>query len=291
MPELPEVETVVRGLRPLLEGRRILDVRHASTIMARSAHGRFDELLPRRTILRLDRHGKWMFFRLSDGQTLVIHLGMTGRLAVTPSDQAAVPHTHLRLSLEGDPIEELRFVDPRRFGEILVCDGTAMEERFGAHRLGPEALRVNVRQWRKVLDSSKRVLKAVLLDQRAIAGIGNIYADEILFDCGIYPGRRALSLKDEERARLARSVRRVLRRAIEGHGTTIRDYVTAHGVPGEFQNRLNVYGRANQPCKRCKERIELHRGIVTGRATYFCPRCQPEPANARPPVLSARSAR
>lgn len=273
MPELPEVETVVRGIRPAVTGRTITGVPRASQLMARSTVGPFAKKLLGRRIERLDRHGKWMFFRLSGEDTLVVHLGMTGHLAVIPRAEPLAPHTHLRLGLDGGA-EELRFDDARRFGELFLCDPASWTSRFGPDKLGPEALQITVSQWTRVLEKTSRRLKAILLDQRAVAGIGNIYADEILFEAGLSPLRLGRQVTAEEVTRLSQATRRVLRRAIRGNGSTIRDYVTAAGAPGEFQARLRVYGRGNQPCRVCGERIELDRGVLTGRATCWCPTCQ-----------------
>ena len=276
MPELPEVETVVRAIRPRTVGRVIRGVPHASPLMARTDTGRFAERLRGRRIERLDRHGKWMFFHLSDEAVFVAHLGMTGRLGIAERDAESAPHTHLRLRL-GDGAEELRFSDARRFGELWVYRPDAWYRRFGPHRLGPDALRITTGDLAKRLRLARRRLKAVLLDQRAVAGIGNIYADEVLFESSLNPARSANRLRPEESARLHHAVGSVLRRAIRCNGTSIRDYVTAEGVPGEFQERLNVYGRADLPCKKCSTRIELTRTVVTGRATYWCPVCQVGP--------------
>jgi formamidopyrimidine-DNA glycosylase len=276
MPELPEVETVVRQLRPELVGRAIRRVVHVSALMAKSELGPFESLLPRRQIERLERHGKWMFLRLSDGNTLVVHLGMTGRLGIVGARTRPLPHTHLRLALD-DGARELRFSDPRRFGELLLVGPATFAEQFGLGRLGPDATRITRRQLAEIFAGTRRCLKAVLLDQRSLAGIGNIYADEILFEAGLYPGRLGRDLASSDIERVHRAMGRVLRRAIRHNGTSIRDYVTGNGVPGEFQNYLNVYGRADQPCKKCSTAIELIRTVVRGRATFWCPACQAGP--------------
>lgn len=273
MPELPEVETVVRGVRPRTVGRRVAAVRLASALMARSFVGSFRRKLAGREILRLDRHGKWMFFRLDDGNTLVIHLGMTGRLGVERSDAPLLPHTHLRLALD-EGTEELRFVDPRRFGELLLCDEQAYLGRFGPGKLGPDATRITVAQYRSALSRTQRRIKCVLLDQRSVAGIGNIYADEILFAARLHPSRRGSEVTLPEIKALHRATGTVLRQAIRHNGTSIRDYVTSAGVPGEFQERLLVYGRAQLPCRVCQTPIAVDRGIVSGRSTHWCPICQ-----------------
>lgn len=273
MPELPEVETVVRGLRPLVEGRRIASCRRASPLMARSDGGSFRRRLAGRRFLRIERRGKWMFFRLDGGDTLAIHLGMTGRLTIEPSTRPPTPHTHLRLALEAGA-RELRLADPRRFGELLLCGPEAWERRFGDGRLGPDAADVSVGDLRAAACRTRRAIKAVLLDQRAVAGVGNIYADEILFDARIHPARRACDLSERDLARLRGAMRRVLRRAVLARGSTIRDYANADGRPGEFQLRHRVYGRAGSPCRRCGAPVELSRAVVSGRATHFCPACQ-----------------
>lgn len=272
MPELPEVETVVRGVRPKLVGRRIRSVPLASPLMVASPRS-FAKRLCGHQVLAMDRVGKWMFVRLSSTDTLVLHLGMTGHLEVTAATAALVPHTHLRLELD-DGAEQLRFSDPRRFGEIVLYRPEEWQARFGDDKLGPDALAIKPRQLAQRLAKTRRNLKSALMDQRVVAGVGNIYADEILFAARLAPSARADSLSDDQARTLHRQMGRILRRSIAANGTTIRDYVTSQGAPGEFQSRLMVYGRADLPCKNCSTRIELIRTIVSGRATYWCPRCQ-----------------
>lgn len=274
MPELPEVETVVRGLRERVEGQRIAACRFASPLMVQCDEGDFANRLRGRKLLRLDRHGKWMFFRLSSRDTLAIHLGMTGRLGITPAGQVPPPHTHLRLALGSGKVE-LRFCDPRRFGELVLCRQETAQERFGPRHLGPEATTISLEEFARAFAKTTRAVKAVLLDQRSIAGIGNIYADEILFQAGIHPGRRGCELSVAEIRAIRQAVRGVLNRAIRAGGSTIRDYVNADGQAGWFQLSHRVYGRPSQACRRCSAPIELDRSIVTGRATHFCPICQP----------------
>ena len=273
MPELPEVETVVRGLRPALEGRRIARCTHASPLMAECDQGRFRPRLAGQRFSRIDRQGKWIFCRIEGGDTLAIHLGMTGRLGVEPIDRELAPHTHLRITLEGDT-EELRFRDPRRFGELLLLGPESIELRFGTDKLGPDATTITAKHLSAVFSQTSRVVKAVLLDQRALAGVGNIYADEVLFEANLNPGREGRDLKADEIDRLAKAVRNVLAKAIRSGGSTIRDYVDAQGEPGSFQNQHRVYGRSGKPCKRCLAPIELDRTIVSGRSTHWCRVCQ-----------------
>lgn len=271
MPELPEVETVVRGLRPGVVGRRVAGVITDASGMVQAPR-QFRQKLTGQRFERIDRHGKWMFFRLSDGPTLVLHLGMTGRLEVVERRLPLMAHTHLRVRL--DDGRELRFVDPRRFGTIRFCEADEFTREFGPTRLGPEATRVALGYMEQVLRGTERRIKAVLLDQRRIAGIGNIYADEILYAARVHPARPGRSLYPDEIDAIHRAIKRVLARAIRHQGTSIRDYVTAHGVPGAFQKRLAVYGRAGLACKSCPVGVELSREIIPGRATHFCPACQ-----------------
>lgn len=241
--------------------------------MTDSNVGSFKKALAGESLARLERHGKWMFFRLSGGNTLVIHLGMTGRLGVFAADEALLPHTHLRLALD-DGSQELRFVDPRRFGELCLYSPDRWSERFGPKKLGPDALKITQRQYHEILATTERRLKAILLDQRSVAGIGNIYADEILFAARINPSRRGCELANAEVASLHQATGAVLRQAIRHNGTSIRDYVTGEGVPGEFQEFLRVYGRAELPCRVCSTPIQRTRTIVSGRSTHWCPICQ-----------------
>lgn len=295
MPELPEVETVVRQIRPLVEGRTIAAVARASRLMVKPTRPAFVRSITGQPIERIDRQGKWMFFRLGSGSTLVIHLGMTGQLGVTDSKQPLAPHTHLTLRFADAPEgDELRFVDPRRFGELVYYDAPAFSARFGPQKLGPDALELTPERLLGIVSKTKRRIKVVLMDQRVVAGIGNIYADEILFDARIAPARPAETLDRAAVRRLCRSTAKVLRRAIEHQGTSIRDYVTAHGVPGEFQKLLRVYGRVGLPCSSCKAPIVRSAAVLPGRSSYFCPICQALPEivenQTAPPVRSKTKA-
>lgn len=274
MPELPEVETVVRGLAPLIVGRTIRACPHVSPLMVPKNSRAWEARLAGQRILRIDRQGKWIFVRLSAGDTLVVHLGMTGRLMVAPQREPPLPHTHLRIALDRR-VRELRLVDPRRFGELMLLDQDEWTRQFSPARLGPDALTHRAVMLLRILEGTKRSLKAVLLDQRALAGIGNIYADESLYRANLHPRTRGCDLDQDQVRRLSKSIRQVLRRAVEAGGSTIRDYVDARGEAGMFQHRHLVYGRAGQPCRRCRSLILVDRTIVRGRATHFCPQCQP----------------
>lgn len=274
MPELPEVETVRRSLAPQIIGKNI---KRVEIRLPRMVKGCPPEYLvgnaAGRKINRIDRRGKFLLLRLSQGYTLVVHLGMTGRLYYTREvPYGGFPkHTHAVFHLDDGGF--VVYCDPRQFGRLVLARDP--EEVIEAlHHMGPEPLgrSFSPEYLADVLKGRRGKVKQLLLDQNLIAGIGNIYADEALFDAGIHPERRGESLSEEEVARLYHSVRRVLNKGIRHRGTTISDYVDGRGVPGEFQNKLKVYGREGEPCPRCDGTI--HRIRVAGRSSYYCPLCQ-----------------
>jgi formamidopyrimidine-DNA glycosylase len=226
------------------------------------------------------------------GSALVVHLGMTGGLFVVPADGPVRKHTHLRVRFVGRPFE-LRFVDPRRFGGVwLVDDASPLTDSAaaesvqgkrdshtsgvrppaGLRELGPDALALRVPVLRAILRRRRRI-KALLLDQQAVSGLGNIYCDEALFAAGIHPLTRASDLNERQVRALAGAIRRTLRASIASGGTTVSDYRDAGGNMGGFQRRLRVYGREDEPCPRCGSSIR--RILAAGRSTHLCPRCQP----------------
>jgi formamidopyrimidine-DNA glycosylase len=272
MPELPEVETVVRDLRPHLVGRSILSVRVGRKRLRRPWSAAWGPLLVGRRVERIDRRGKWIVADLDSGVHLVIHLGMTGQLRVMPVEQPRAPHTHLVMRLDG-PAEELRFRDIRRFGSAsLFADRSALERFFESAKLGPEPFDLQPAYWRERLGATERCLKAALLDQRLVAGVGNIYADESLFEARLHPTQLGCHVKPAEADRLRRAIAVVLRRAIEQRGSSIRNYVGGSGLKGNYQEEFRVYGRRGKPCRRCRTPIECMR--LAGRSTHYCPRCQ-----------------
>jgi formamidopyrimidine-DNA glycosylase len=273
VPELPEVETVVRDLRPCLSGRRLTTVhqtsRQALRIPWRPA---WRTAVAGQCVENVERRGKWILTALENGSFLVIHLGMTGQLTVVPSATPRADHTHLIFALD-DGAEQLRFRDIRRFGSVtLFPTQQAVEDYFTAARLGPEPFDIDSIYWRQALAGTKRSVKAVLLDQQVIAGVGNIYADEALFEARLHPARRGCDLDARAAANLRRAVATVLRRAIERRGSSIRNYVGGSGLQGAYQNEFRVYGRTGEPCPRCGAAIECRR--LAGRSSHFCPRCQ-----------------
>lgn len=270
MPELPEVETVVRGLQGLV-GRRITDVevRWERTVAVPDVET-FVRRLQGRRIEEIKRRGKWVVIRLDGGFFLLIHLRMSGRLVVGWGSGA--DDRHLRVVLVLDDGSRLFFSDPRKFGRMALVEDP--EHLLGDLGLEPLDEGFTVERLRDRLAGRRARLKSLLLDQRVVAGLGNIYADEVLWRARLHPLRRADRLTEEEVARLHRAIRDVLREAIAGRGTTLRDgrYVGADGRPGGFAPRLAVYRRTAQPCPRCGTPIQRIR--VGGRGTHFCPRCQ-----------------
>jgi formamidopyrimidine-DNA glycosylase len=266
MPELPEVQTVVNTLIPHLVGRRVRKVTHLREDMVTPEEFDFSGTIRGRTIRSLYRRGKRIVFALDDGNLFFIHLGMTGRLTVEDARAGVLPHTHLIADI-GDR-QQLRFRDPRRFGEIRWLGCSDCDEKMGV-----EPLTMRTSQLATKLAKTKRVIKNALMDQSVIAGLGNIYVDESLFDSRIHPLAPADQLTPAEVVRLSKSIKRVLRRAIRHRGSTLRDYADADGKAGAFQRLHRVYNREGDPCASCRRKI--HRIVVGGRSTHFCPHCQP----------------
>jgi formamidopyrimidine-DNA glycosylase len=211
---------------------------------------------------------------------------MTGQFRVFDPGAPVQDHTHLIFTLDGG--RELRFRDPRRFGSATLYTATTeLDAFFTSARLGPEPFDLDPTEWRATLSRTKRCLKALLLDQRAVAGVGNIYADEALFEAKLHPTRRADALSAAEAERLRKSVTVVLRRAIDKRGTSIRDYLDGNGRRGGYQEERRVYDRTGEPCRRCATLIECVR--LAGRSTHFCPHCQPRNAATRARARDTRS--
>ena len=271
MPELPEVETVVRCLRPRLAGREIRKVRVLSPTVVRRPGPEGLSPLAGRRVLGVERRGKMIVVRLSGGMSLLFHLKMTGQLFFCPAGAPPDKHTRLAISLRDSPLE-LRFRDVRKFGFALAVPAAEAGSAPELSRLGPEPLSLGFEEFRGAFARRKGMIKARLLDQRIIAGIGNIYADEILFEAGIHPMTDVSRLGPGAWRRLWPAVGAVLKRAIRHRGTTLRDYRDGNGEPGGFQARLRVYGREGLACPRCGAAIRRLR--VAGRSSHFCPRCQ-----------------
>jgi formamidopyrimidine-DNA glycosylase len=279
MPELPEVETVVRGLRLSLPGRAFVEVRFGKTDFVDNP-GEIAERLPGMRISAVTRLGKFICITLEAGGAdttplsqlyFIIHLGMTGQLTVIRCGESVAPHTHGFFVL--DDGRELRYTDIRRFGRMLVVPESGLAE-FTGH-LGKEPLEISAEEFCRSFGSRRARIKALLLDQRVLRGIGNIYADESLFRARLHPARIAEKLTKKQLLALHRTVRQVLNEAILSRGSSISDYVDSEGKRGKFQLRHRVYQRDGKPCFRCGAIIR--RVIVAGRSSHFCPRCQRAP--------------
>ena len=270
MPELPEVEVIRRGLAPRLLGRRFLSVKVGKKRLRQgSSAQRLTRWLMGRRLERLQRRGQYLVFRLEGDVTLLIHLGMTGRLLLDPPRRGE-PHVHLVFSL--DDGLTLAFQDVRRFGQVLVFEpGQPLTplEQVGRE---PFSRRVTPEWLAEVARGRRRPLKNFLLDGRILAGLGNIYACEVMFAAGLHPATPAGDLGLAEWGLVLREIRRILKRAIRQGGTTVNDYLNSHGETGLFQVELVVYGRAGEPCQRCGSTIQ--RLVQAGRSTFFCPQCQ-----------------
>ncbi|WP_135467136.1 bifunctional DNA-formamidopyrimidine glycosylase/DNA-(apurinic or apyrimidinic site) lyase [Crenalkalicoccus roseus] len=297
MPELPEVETVMRGLAAVLAGRRITAVRVARPDLRWPLPEGLAARLTGARVLGFRRRGKYMLMRLEGGDSVLIHLGMSGRMVArrvgeppsprlgpqgAASDargQGGPPEAHEHLVLETEDGWRVGFVDPRRFGCVDLVP-TAEEERHRLLRdLGPEPLEPGFTP--EVLSAAlagrRTSIKAALLDQRVVAGLGNIYACEALFRAGISPRRLAASVAGARAARLVPAIRAVLEESIAAGGSSLRDYVRADGEVGFFQERFDVYGREGEPCARCPGPPAcrgIARIVQAGRSTFFCPRTQ-----------------
>jgi len=280
MPELPEVETIARGLRTTLPGRRIVGVRLGKTDFIDDPAA-IEQQVPGSRITTVRRHGKFLLLDLesSNGSahnsSLLIHLGMTGRL-VTCDAAAPVPrHTHVFFALDNG--RELRYTDVRRFGRMAILAESSQEGQLAS--LGVDPLEASEEQFTTPLKSHRARIKALLLDQHVLRGIGNIYADEGLWRARIHPMRLGANLTADELHRLYRSVREVLNEAIRLRGSSIADYVDSEGNLGGFQRRHRVYQREGKKCVRCGTTIQ--RTIVAGRSSHYCPRCQRSPRMRR----------
>ncbi|MGQ9475466.1 MAG: bifunctional DNA-formamidopyrimidine glycosylase/DNA-(apurinic or apyrimidinic site) lyase [Actinomycetota bacterium] len=272
MPELPEVEVIRRQLDSVLRGARITRVEvRLPRLVKYPSPSTYRRSLRERRILEVGRKGKYLLIRLEGGAVLVIHLGMTGSLRFSSPGEERPRHTHLVFHLEDG--RELLYVDPRTFGETALLKEGDFRPLPGLHHLGPEPLDdgFTAGELERALRGRCRI-KAALLDQSRVAGIGNIYADEALHRAGIHPLRRLHELTPQEIERLHRALREVLREAILRGGSSVNDYVDTRGKRGDFQLDHRVYRRAGEACPRCGGDIRRER--VSGRSTYFCPCCQ-----------------
>jgi formamidopyrimidine-DNA glycosylase len=291
MPELPEVETIRRGLDRRLRGARITRVEIREPRLRRVVDEEALRALVGRRVEGIARRAKYLLADVGEGVVWLMHLGMSGRLLLLPTDAPAGEHEHVRIEFEPSirsrdegrprwsrtaPTEHpaklaLCYRDPRRFGWMRVARAEELGELAG---LGPEPLngRLRAETLRARLRGTRRDVKAALLDQRVLAGIGNIYANEILFHAGVRPTRRCNRLRSAEIDAIVRAIRSVLGDAVARRGTSFSDYFDSDGLPGSFQEVLAVFNRAGQPCRRCNSAIK--RRPHGGRSSFYCPSCQ-----------------
>jgi formamidopyrimidine-DNA glycosylase len=306
MPELPEVETIARGLRQSILGRRIVSVTLGKTDFIDDPVA-LEQYLPGRRISAVERYGKFMLLRLAQPEgpqnylsracgakngnsvagSLLVHLGMTGHIAPFPAAKPHEKHTHVCFLL--DDGRELRYIDARRFGRMAYLDGPALEEEL--QEFGADPLVVSAEEFVARVRSHRARIKALLLDQGVLRGVGNIYADESLWRARIHPARLGSRLSKKQAETLHHALRDILEKAIVLRGSSISDFLDAEGEPGEYQRHHRAYGREGKRCYRCGKLIR--RAIVAGRSSYFCPRCQPAPRRFKGtlPLPSPRIAR
>jgi len=291
MPELPEVETVVRGLRPFLTGRTISRVENrapaASVVISPTLTGRIlEEILPGRTVRAVSRRGKNILIALDGALTLWVHLKMTGRFRLIPADEPVDKHDLVLVDFEPEGNDrpgsegregpgndlQLRFHDYRRFGRLRLYPDDELWDQPGLAELGPEPIEMSGEEFAELCRTRRRMIKPTLLDQTFIVGIGNIYADEALFTSRIHPMRRTNGIARRKLVELHTHLRDLLVRSIELEGTTIINFAGAEGRSGSFQALLQIYGREGEPCLCCSQPIR--RIIVGSRSSHICPRCQ-----------------
>jgi formamidopyrimidine-DNA glycosylase len=285
MPELPEVETIRRQLEPRVTGKVIADVEVLDSLWcAPRVSAEIENALRGERIRAVGRRGKYLVVELEGQRFLVMHLRMTGNLLWIGPQEASDERAHLRFRMVLDDGSRLVFVDVRRFGTGIVIDGREAFDDYLDTRLGPEPLEptFTVETLRKAAKGRKAPVKAFLLDQRRLAGVGNIYADEALFRARIHPLKPAGRMRKEELRRLHDSIVAVLQEGIRSFGASIDDYRDANGEAGRMQERFLVHLREGQPCPRCGSKVR--KLWAAGRGTYICPRCQRAPRATRTKV-------
>ncbi len=272
MPELPEVETVCRGLRGVLEGHRLARVELRRKDLRIPFPKGFASALTGRTVRRIDRRAKYILLHLDDGQVAIIHLGMSGRMTITDPAAPLEKHDHVVFTTEAG--KQIRFNDPRRFGLMDLTTESGLDDHKLFKHQGPDPLSAafTPAALSAALKGRKTSIKVALLDQRIVVGIGNIYACEALQRAGISPKRKAGTVAGERAKRLVPAIQETLREAIAAGGSSLRDHVQPSGELGYFQHTWRVYGREGEAC-RCN-RGTVQRIIQGGRSTFFCRQCQ-----------------
>ena len=275
MPELPEVETVRRGLAPVLDGARIANVILRRRSLRVPIPDDFESRLIGRKIVRLGRRAKYLLIEVEGGTIVIAHLGMSGRMKIHRGEPAAPgPHDHADFVTEAGVT--VRFTDPRRFGLLLLTTASEIDEHKLFRDLGPDPLGndFNAVVLAEALAGRATPLKAALLDQKTVAGLGNIYVSESLFRARLSPKRLARTIKAKQAETLAAAIRTVIQDAVAAGGTTLRDHVTPDGELGYFAQSLTVYGREGEACPGCDGKRTIRRIVQSGRSTFYCTSCQ-----------------
>jgi formamidopyrimidine-DNA glycosylase len=270
VPELPEVETTRCGISPYIEGQQINKVTIRNYSLRWPIPATLPKLLEQQLIHKITRRAKYLLFHCDSG-TLILHLGMSGSLRILESSENVNKHDHVDISVANGYL--LRYTDPRRFGAILWTTEPISEHSLLKH-LGPEPLSEDFTADYLLLKAKARKvsIKKFIMDGKVVVGVGNIYASEALFLAGISPKRMANGLSKDDYGQLVKSIKQVLKKAIEAGGTTLKDFRKSDGKPGYFAQQLNVYGRKEQNCYHCSSKILMFKEAQ--RATYYCPLCQ-----------------
>jgi formamidopyrimidine-DNA glycosylase len=272
MPELPEVETVRRGLTELVAGAHIQSIDVLYPKMINVTPEKFKKILSGQSITQIDRRGKYLLFRFDNAMTLVSHLRMEGKYDVEPEGTEPTKHTHIIFHLKDG--RELRYKDSRKFGRMNLIHNGEEHTLSGLGTIGPEPTESDLTftYMKQIMNKSRGKIKAFLLNQSKIAGLGNIYCDEVLWLSKINPETPTNLISDDQIKQLRTNIINEIQKAIAGHGTTVHSYSNAFGEAGNFQNNLHVYGKKDTPCERCGTKLVKIK--VAQRGTTFCPKCQ-----------------
>ena len=275
MPELPEVETVMRGMQPALAGKKLINIEARCDSLRWPIPNNFVDRLKGRRVINIARRAKYILWYLDDQTVMILHLGMSGRVSITAKRPSKIEkHDHLIFTTEEGTV--IRFNDARRFGMVdLSVSNSVLQHRL-LKQLGPEPLSNDFTElsFRQMLRSKKTSIKNALLDQRVVAGLGNIYVCEALFRSNISPRRLALNVKGKRLKNLSINIREVLNEAILAGGSSLRDHAQTNGDIGYFQHNFMVYGREGQGCKKNGCDNKVSRITQSGRSTFYCAKCQ-----------------
>ncbi len=269
MPELPEVQTIVDDLSRTINGKLITDLKFITRSVWRDGLPDCRQLLKAR-VTGIERKGKHILIKFSNRHTLIVHLKMTGKLTVCRHDDSIEKHTHFIIKFKDS---ELRFNDIRRFGYLAFTESARLSEMKYLAELGPDALEISENDFIHRVKSKNSMIKPLLLDQKIISGLGNIYTDEALHAAGINPARKASRISTVRLKRLHSNIVLILKKAIASRGSSVSDYVDGSGRQGRYQIHHRVYGLAGQPCRKCGSSIK--KKIIAGRSSRYCPSCQP----------------